>query len=214
MKCTFYIHFNWGFFRKLPFLCLINMSIWHTIAIILLMISLCVAVEECSTAPLLSPAANTDQRSGRGLDQNNNQCPVLLDHVWISLSWGQTLFSLMFGEWWGREGTPLGAWKLVMGRSKHTQGCVGDGGRVWGVTLSADCWRWREEWSCLGPDAGYDHWGCLRHCSGPLVTSRTAASLRPTHRGLPTPRHTTPHTATLCAAHAGNMLALPSNGNC
>ena len=168
------------------------------------MISLCVAVEECSTAPLLSPAANTDQRSGRGLDQNNNQCPVLLDHVWISLSWGQTgqtLFSLMFGEWWGREGTPLGAWKLVMGRSKHTQGCVVQG--MEGEYEGSPCqltagWWWREEWSCLGPDAGYDHWGCLRHCSGPLVTSRTAASLRPTHRGLPTTPATQHHIPQHC----------------
>ena len=180
------------------------MNIWHTIAIILLMISLCVAVEECSTAPLLSPAANTEQRSGRGLDQNNNQCPVLLDHVWISLSWGQTgqtLFSLMFGEWWGREGTPLGAWKLVMGRSKHTQGCVVQG--MEGEYEGSPCqltagWWWREEWSCLGPDAGYDHWGCLRHCSGPLVTSRTAASLRPTHRGLPTTPATQHHIPQHC----------------
>ena len=192
------------------------MNIWHTIVIILLMISLCVAVEECSTAPLLSPAANTDQRSGRGLDQNNNQCPVLLDHVWISLSWGQTLFSLMFGEWWGREGTPLGAWKLVMGRSKHTQGCVGDGGRVWGVTLSADWWLVVEGgvelswsgcwlWSLRLPPplqwtSGHQQDCCLTETHTP----------RPPHH----PRHTTPHTATLCAAHAGNMLPLPSNGNC
>ena len=124
----------------------------------------------------------------------------------------RSLFSLVFGKNWGREGTHLGPWRLVWG-DKHTQGCVGDGGRRCVVTLSADwCW-WREEWSCLGPDAGYDHWGCLRHCSGPLVTSRTAASLRPTHRGLPTPPHNT-YRNIVCAANRLPLHCNPTETSC
>ena len=52
----------------------------------------------------------------------------------------------------------LGAWKLVMGCSM--QGCVVQG--MEGEYEGSPCqltagWWWREEWSCLGPDAGYDH---------------------------------------------------------
>ena len=50
------------------------MNICHSIVIIMMMISLCGAVGECSTAPPCCHQLPT-LTSGRGLDQNNNQRP-------------------------------------------------------------------------------------------------------------------------------------------